>query len=247
MPKLGWKGPEQPDTRDLKFGAAAAKPPLSCDLRPYCPPVEDQGDLGSCTANAGVSLYEYLENRHKKTFVDLSRLDLYYDTRVLVEGVNPDDDSGAYIRDTVKAMKNYGVGNEKLWPYDVSMFHVKPPAECDADGLLRQILKYERVSQTEAAIKNCIGVLKLPIIFGFMVPYSFFDVGKRGAWYPGKDEEIAGGHAQVVVGYTKTRIICRNSWGTGWGNKGYSTWPWWFILDPNYCSDFWTVYAAEQA
>ena len=48
----GWM-PDVPDQRDLVFAAArAARVPPAVDLRPGCPPVYDQGQLGSCTANA---------------------------------------------------------------------------------------------------------------------------------------------------------------------------------------------------
>jgi C1A family cysteine protease len=31
-----------------------------------------------------------------------------------------------------------------------------------------------------------------------------------------------GGHAVSIVGYTAVRFIIRNSWGAGWGHKGFA-------------------------
>lgn len=74
---LGWR-PDLPDIRDYqtesdtiqkilsKSEALKATPkqlPASVDLRSWCSPIEDQGDLGSCTANAGGGLIEYFASR----------------------------------------------------------------------------------------------------------------------------------------------------------------------------------------
>src|SRR3990172_1855734 len=46
----------------------------SADLRAWCSPIENQGSLGSCTANAGVGILEYFERRAFGTHIDASRL-----------------------------------------------------------------------------------------------------------------------------------------------------------------------------
>jgi C1A family cysteine protease len=243
MQKFGWKGPEPKDPRDLKYRVVKGVPPKTCDLRTYCSPVEDQGDLGSCTANAGVALDEYLMKKDKKPFYDMSRLHLYWWTR-FIEGTTGED-SGAYIRDTVKSLQKYGVCKESTWPYIISKFTQKPSTAANDEAMLYQIIRYESVPQTLVALKTCLGIDKRPAIFGFDVPESFLYVGKSGTWTPKKNESIVGGHAQVLVGYTATRFILRNSWGTSWGNKGYCTVPYSFILS-NACTDFWCVYTGEQ-
>ena len=59
----GWV-PDRPDYRDKLFSSIAAPPkklPNKVDLRRNCSGVEDQGQLGSCTANALVGNLEFLE------------------------------------------------------------------------------------------------------------------------------------------------------------------------------------------
>ena len=65
----------------LKKAGVAKRPktnlPDSVDLREWCSPVEDQGELGSCTAQAGVALVEYFERRAFGKHIDASRLFLH--------------------------------------------------------------------------------------------------------------------------------------------------------------------------
>ena len=95
------------------------------DLRALCSPVEDQGQLGSCTANALVGMLEYLEIVHRFPFVDLSRLFVYYNERVIEHSVH--DDSGAMLRDGIKTLAKQGVCPEENWPYIIAKFAVPSP------------------------------------------------------------------------------------------------------------------------
>ena len=59
--RYGWL-PDLPDQRDHFYAAPvelAGVLPAKVDLRPQCPPVYDQGQLGSCTANAIAAAIEF--------------------------------------------------------------------------------------------------------------------------------------------------------------------------------------------
>jgi C1A family cysteine protease len=64
---------------------------------------------------------------------------------------------------------------------------------------------------------------------------------------PGPDEEVLGGHAVLAVGYDDSAecFIVRNSWGSGWGKKGYFTMPYSYLLEQNLSDDFWTIRTVE--
>lgn len=48
-------------------------------------------------------------------------------------------------------------------------------------------------------------------------------------------------HVALAVGYTADHFIIRNSWGAGWGDKGYFHIPYAVIANPAMSRDFWTA------
>jgi C1A family cysteine protease len=209
--------------------------------------VEDQGQLGSCTANALVGMLEYLEIAHKIPFADLSRLFVYYNERVIEHCVN--EDSGAMLRDGIKTLVKQGVCLETHWPYKIAKFAMKPPTSCYREALNHQALSYQRILTIDE-MRACLAD-GYPFVFGFSVYESFEsqEVARTGIVPMPKSEEMQlGGHAVLAVGYSDAmkRFIVRNSWGMDWGIQGYFMMPYKYLADRNLSDDFWTVKAAEN-
>lgn len=244
--KYGWI-PDLPDQRDIIFSAqtqAMAAAPAMVDLRSQCPPVYDQGQLGSCTANGigGAIHFERLKQKATPDFVP-SRLFIYYNERVIEHTVQ--SDAGAQIRDGIKTVAKQGDCPETEWPYDVAKFAHKPSASCYSDALKYKTIGYQRLSQNLSQMKQCVAA-GYPFVFGFTAYASFesADVAKTGIVpMPGASEEVVGGHCMLVVGYDDAQqaFITRNSWGTSWGQAGYCMMPYAYLLDSNLASDFWTI------
>ncbi len=237
----GWI-PDRPDHRDYLYSAIAPKIklPSKIDLRRQDSPIENQGHLGSCTANALAGLLQFLERINGQTYKDLSRLFIYFNERA-VEGTIGFD-SGAMIRDGIKVLAKYGVCPESIWPYDISKFTRKPAALCYKEGLRHRISSYHRL-QTLGEMLNCLAE-GFPFVFGFTVYESFesLKVAQTGIVpMPKKSERALGGHAVMAVGYDKAkkRFIVRNSWGPQWGQAGYFTIA--FAYLEGLASDFWTI------
>lgn len=241
---LNWK--RQPeDVRDYKvaqhFKLTMAPLPVSVDLREYMSPVEDQGMLGSCTGNAIVGSLEYLENKQKLTFVDLSRLFIYYNERVVEGSVN--EDSGAIIRDGIKSLVDNGVCLEKKCSYNIARFTKKPSKTAYKDALTRKITTYASVGQSAEEIRTVLAS-GYPIVFGFEVFKAFEDdIVTTTGIVPMPSGPSIGGHAVLLVGYDDrtNRFLVRNSWGANWGQKGYFTMPYNYVLDNKYADDFWVI------
>jgi C1A family cysteine protease len=230
---------------------AAAKPAV--DLTAAFSPVENQGDLGSCTANAGVALLEYYERRAFNTFIDASRLFLYKVTRNLDHFVG---DTGAYLRTTMRAMALFGVPPEERMPYVISKFENEPSAFDYAYASNYQSVSYFRLDQPGLHPQVVLDRIKayagagFPSMFGFTV-YNFGNAQGEFA-FPSPTDRSEGGHAVVVAGYDDTRVIgntkgalkIRNSWGTGWGTQGYGWLPYEYVLR-GLAVDFWSLFRAE--
>jgi C1A family cysteine protease len=247
--KFGWI-PDVPDHRDLYRLTipAAAAIPKKADLRPSCPPIVDQLDLGSCTACA-VGAAHWFEQRQQnaaKAFAP-SRLDLYYFERAL-RGTT-ETDSGATIRDGFKTIAKRGVCPETLWPYVPARFDERPPKGCDEVCQRNQALRYTRVQQTADGICAVIAAGQF-VVFGFSVYESFMgkNVAQTGIVpMPAKKEKMLGGHAVAAVGYDRDRkiFIVRNSWGAAWGQAGYCQMPFQYLLNDDLAADFWCVSMVE--
>jgi C1A family cysteine protease len=158
------------------------------------------------------------------------------------------EDAGAMIRDGVKSLVKLGVCTEKMWPYRIARFTAKPSSACYRDAANRQITSYHRIL-TLQQMKQCLAE-GYPFVFGFSVYQSFESatVARTGkVELPKADETMVGGHAVCAVGYDEAarRFLVRNSWGAGWGMKGYFTMPYDYLANNNLADDFWTVRAFE--
>jgi C1A family cysteine protease len=303
----GWKK-QSVDLRDeeyrLKIHGSFLAIPSSYDLRPICSPIEDQGDLGSCTANMFAGMVESNEVKAGRTvklaaaapsvttgnvavsasgvitftttvtpgaapspaptpaptpapaptkLIKVGRLFEYYATRKIEGSVS--EDSGASIRDTIKAGYTYGVTDEAAWPYDTAKFAVNPPAALWTAAASHKVTSYHSIADGD------IQTMKSAIASGYLVGYGFNvysyfmsqDMASKGFLpLPGPTEQNEGGHAQCLCGYDDNKVnpfdptkkgafLVRNSWGTGWGLAGYYWVAYDYISNKQLASDFWVI------
>lgn len=247
--RFGWV-PDLPDARDFLYSApeaVLAALPTKVDLRKQMPPVYDQGQLGSCTANAIAAAFEFDQRLEKLPDLVPSRLFIYYNERA-IEG-RVDSDSGAMIRDGIKSVAKLGVCDETEWPYEIASFTVKPPRSAYTAAKQHQATVYRRVLPSLHQLQGCLAS-GYPFVFGFSVYESFMSpqVAQTGEVpLPPRGEQMVGGHAVLAVGYDDSvqRFIVRNSWGPKWGLRGYCTMPYGYLTDPQLASDFWAIYTVE--
>ncbi len=241
--------------------------PTTVNLRQWCSPIEDQGNLGSCTANAAVGVVEYFEKRAFNKYIDGSRLFVYKVTRNLM-GVT--GDTGAFLRTAMAALTFGGVPPAQYWPYTDKKpdFDKEPSAFVYAVADNFEAIRYFchdplgknlPTDQVLANVKKWLAA-GVPSMFGFYVfpsLYSGSDV-PGGIPYPCRGEKAIGGHAIVAVGYddnkkivnknckqeTTGALLIRNSWGKRWGDQGYGWLPYQYVLD-KLATDFWSLLQME--
>ncbi|MCK4792676.1 MAG: hypothetical protein KAV87_53595 [Desulfobacteraceae bacterium] len=258
LPDIRDYTPEHEKIEELFHQSKALNPPKagikkSVDLTSWCSPIEDQEDLGSCTANAGAGLVEYYERRAFGEHLDASRLFLYKVTRKLLHWTG---DTGAWLRTTIKAMVLFGIPPEEYYPYIISKFDEEPSAFCYAFAQSYQSIQYYRLDRANVSPDQLLKRIKsflaagYPSMFGFTV-YNFGN--EKGEFaFPGSHDPVQGGHAVVAVGYDDNRKIgkdkgalkIRNSWGTDWGEKGYGWLPYAYV-EAGLAGDFWSLFRSE--
>lgn len=250
---FGWK-PQLPDHRDMLFRVGVAQPlPHSVDLvSELMPPVYDQGDLGSCVANATAAAMVYEHAKQKAAAGQshatydraktMSRLFLYYGARAL-EG-STDSDSGCMIRDAMKVAYNQGAPVETSFPYDVTKFAEAPPHRTYLSARNHKITGYRAVQPQDIySIKKALAD-GLTVVIGISVYESFYQGDSTGVIpLPSTHEQLLGGHAILLVGYddSTNTFKFRNSWGAGWGHTGYGYLPYSYVTNPDLGNDYWVV------
>jgi C1A family cysteine protease len=233
------------DAQKFKATIDVSKLPSKVDLRPYMSPVEDQGLIGSCTANATAGAYEYLMWWHKQTVFDISRLFLYYNSRAIENA--EELDNGAMITDVMQSLHDQGVCSENSWPYIENKFTQRPPQNCYEEAKQYTISKYEFVDLDLNTWKSVLAE-GYPIIFGVNT-YDAFDNPRNGfISMPRNTSGDPGPHAMCCVGYSDPDrvFIVRNSWGHQWGDGGYCYIPYDYMMSPELNGgDCWVIYSTD--
>jgi C1A family cysteine protease len=237
--------------------------PEFVDLSYWCSPIEDQGSLNSCTAHAAIALIEYAQKKSSDTYIDASSRFLYKVTRSLMQR---EGDSGASVRDTMKAMVAFGVCPEQYWTYEEDKFDEEPTPFCYSFAENYKTLKYFRLDYASISRYTLLAQVKvllaseIPCIFGFTLynsVYDEFNVQRGHIPLPNKHDKVIGGHTVVAVGYHDRKVIengdtnpsegallIRNSWGTRWGQGGYGWLPYDYIIQ-GLTADWWSLLKAE--
>lgn len=208
------------------------------------PGIVEQGELGSCTANAIAAVVKYLQARQGLPEVFLpSRLAIYYWERERRGTI--DEDSGASIDDEMFVVRTIGTPEEDLWQYNIAKFKDDPGPAVKAAAAHHLVPKAFQIVDGINGIMDSLEA-GFPVAFGILIYESFetqavantgdVPMPNAGHWWQfckAAPERLLGGHAIWACGYDQPskRLFCVNSWGTMWGDGGYMSLPFAYVED----------------
>ena len=220
------------DSRDYQFeeimGDSSESIPENFSLRGQMTKVKTQGRRGTCVGFSAVGIAEHYNSLEHKKQLNLSEEYTFKRIKEIDIADYNYTGYGAYLRSGAKALQKYGSCLEKTAPYNFSGsetawkdFVVSP--EMTNEGKLYKMQSYARVSRTKEGIKKALYLTKSPLLAGITLWKSYRQAKKNGGYIPRytSGDERVGGHAMIIVGYTKDHVIWKNSWGSQWGDEGY--------------------------
>lgn len=201
------------DKRDIVVETlnTSVKYPRSLDYRKQMPKVWHQGSDGPCSSFAVAAIKQWQEKKDYGLDENLSRYFIY--------NIRPNyPQKGMTPRDTMKMLQKYGMPIAKSYHIRKMKHKQDIPESVWQEAANHRIAAYGRVMTIEglkeSLYKNGPAYIAMPV---FNDSTTF--------WKPGAGDKQLGGHALVVVGYDRKGFILRNSWGSGWGYGGHTTYP----------------------
>lgn len=235
------------DVRDRMYRAYPRSEPLpqQIDLRECAGPVKDQGEEGSCTGHAFSSAREWIARKYEKSSPVLSPQCLYAE-ELLASGDFPNDE-GAMPRTACQVLTALGCCETALYPYVAGKI-TRPTPQQLQNALKYKTGAYHRIGSLQDFLKCLADPTPWPVLVGFTVYESFMSdqVAETGVVpLPKPGEQEQGGHEVLCLGYDLPMqlALMQNSWGSGWGQRGYFWMPFAVIDAPD--TDLWMVHTGR--
>lgn len=224
--ELDWEFPDA-----LAAGAlAAASPPPKVDLRDNTWwKIGDQEQTGSCVGWAtadGVMRYLLVKAGR------LGKNELLSPRFVWMASKETDEfttrpqtfieEAGTSLKAAADVVRKYGTVTDSFLPFKIStLMHGGAENAFYAAASTRRAANYFNLKKNLQEWKNWLASTG-PILAALNVDKTWYEAGSNGGKLDTyQPATMGGGHAVAIVGYTADRFIIRNSWGTGWGDKGF--------------------------
>jgi hypothetical protein len=234
------------ERRPALFGSSSftGELPASFDLSSsaHFPEPGDQLDQQSCVGFAvGYAMKTFLEARARKR--EPNRSEYIFSPAFIFNQINVGPncrEGGAQIDTALKLLKDKGVATLADFPYDPESCSTLPSPRHNTEAGKYRIHDFKHVENYNepSAIKSIISS-GTPVIIGMMIDrqFAYWKGDKVYNAYSGKGT----GHAMLAVGYDDKRGAFKvlNSYGKGWGDKGYGWIAYNIFADPKVLVQAW--------
>ncbi|HEY9842622.1 MAG TPA: C1 family peptidase [Candidatus Obscuribacterales bacterium] len=226
---MGLKLASPEDLRGVPIAStpfSGAELPKKVDLAGNMPPPGDQGNQNSCvgwaTAYALKSYQEKVEER--RNLAPNGRVDpkMVFSPAFIYNQINNGRDGGSTFADALNLLSNQGAVSLAEMPYDDSDYESAPPEHLQHQAKRYRIDYWRQVNIRDLKEVKAQISAGYPVLIGALIDEGFTHA-KAGYIWKKQQGQSLGGHAMALVGYDDSRQAFKliNSWGTGWGDKGF--------------------------
>lgn len=210
----------------VTLNTTVVEPPSTSGFRLTMPPVSNQGSEGSCVAFAVGYAARSAEQYYRTGATSYSNATNIFSPEFLYNQVkfSIECSSGTAMQTALDFIKLNGICTFQTMPYSSSNgCSLLPTSTQSSEALNYKISSYAKLYTTDkAAIKSMV-TQKHPVIITIIADNSFI-AAKTGFIWKTFSGSGSLGHSVVICGYddSKNAYLIMNSWGTGWGDAGYS-------------------------
>ncbi len=205
--------------------AMSAAPPAfdlrDVDGKSYITSVKNQGSCGSCVAFGTLATMEGTQRYQQKSpnlAIDYSEAQLFY-CHARTEGRRCGGSNGGWWSSkALDSLRDKGVVDEACYPYTAGDQNCT--GLCSDHGSRTTKIKGWKRLTSHAKIKEWLST-RGPAVACYTVYQDF--MAYRSGIYKHVSGTVVGGHCVSCVGYSDAGgyWICKNSWGSNWGESGY--------------------------
>jgi len=214
------RGERTQDRHTFRFNPRLGDLPDTVDWRDkgYVTPIKDQGQCGSCWAFSATGSLEGQTFAKTKTLPSLSEQNLVdCSTKQGNQGCN-----GGLMDQAFEYIKvNNGIDTESSYPYEARDGTCRFKA---ADVGATDTGFTDITSKDESALQQAVATVG-PISVAIDASHASFQLYKKGVYHEALCSQTRLDHGVLAVGYGtdagKDYWLVKNSWGEGWGDKGY--------------------------
>ena len=135
--------------------------------------------------------------------------------------------TGTWVVTVLRVGHGWGALPEEFWPYDTSVWPPMEPPGLDVIAMKYRFNSYYRRARTVDACKSVLAMAEMPVVAALKITPDWYNAPLGRISKLQIADNVIGIHSVLLVGYDDRRRDLRfqNSWGIGWGDRGFGYLP----------------------